>query len=117
MRGVRGQKLGASSAVPLVRTSIPGGSRAGAVQPVQRHGRIDADDPAAWAFRSQRRELLVRPSGADDEPEPLLYDLAMVKEKQGDAAKARECLARIYEGDISYRDVAEQLERLQQAGG
>jgi hypothetical protein len=39
-----------------------------------------------------------------------------VKEKQGDAAKARECLARIYEVDISYMDVAVRLERLRAAG-
>jgi len=39
-----------------------------------------------------------------------------VKEKQGDPAKAREYLARIYEVDISYMDVAARLERLRSAG-
>jgi tetratricopeptide (TPR) repeat protein len=50
-----------------------------------------------------------------DRAKSILYDLATVKEKQGDVAKARECLARIYEVDIAYRDVAGRLERLQKA--
>lgn len=54
-------------------------------------------------------------SAGGDRAKSLLYDLATVKEKQGDAARARECLARIYEVDISYRDVAERLERLRSA--
>ena len=55
------------------------------------------------------------PAGGD-RMKGLLYDLATVKEKQGDAAKARECLARIYEVDISYQDVARRLERLRASG-
>jgi tetratricopeptide (TPR) repeat protein len=51
-----------------------------------------------------------------DRAKSILYDLATVKEKQGDTAKARECLARIYEVDISYLDVAARLERLRSAG-
>jgi tetratricopeptide (TPR) repeat protein len=55
------------------------------------------------------------PAGGD-RAKAILYDLATVKEKQGDPAKARECLARIYEVDISYMDVAARLERLRSAG-
>jgi tetratricopeptide (TPR) repeat protein len=55
-------------------------------------------------------------SAGGDRTKSLLYDLATVKEKQGDPAKARECLARIYEVDISYQDVAARLERLRSAG-
>jgi tetratricopeptide (TPR) repeat protein len=51
-----------------------------------------------------------------DRTKSLLYDLATVKERQGDPAKAREYLARIYEVDISYMDVAARLERLRPAG-
>lgn len=47
----------------------------------------------------------------------LLYDLATVKEKQGDPARAREFLARIYEVDIGYQDVAARMESLQRATG
>lgn len=47
-----------------------------------------------------------------DRQKALLYDLATVREKQGDAARARECLARIYEVDITYQDVAQRLQRL-----
>ncbi len=52
-----------------------------------------------------------------DRQKALLYDLATVKERQGDAARARECLARIYEVDISYLDVAQRLQRLAPAAG
>ena len=54
-------------------------------------------------------------AAAGDRSKALLYDLATVMEKQGDAAKARECLARIYEVDIAYLDVAGRLERLHKA--
>ncbi|MCK6479591.1 MAG: tetratricopeptide repeat protein [Planctomycetes bacterium] len=54
-------------------------------------------------------------AAAGDRSKSLLYDLATVKEKQGDVAKARECLARIYEVDISYQDVARRLEGLRKA--
>ena len=47
-----------------------------------------------------------------DRQKALLYDMATVREKQGDTARARECLARIYEIDIAYMDVAQRLERL-----
>jgi tetratricopeptide (TPR) repeat protein len=50
-----------------------------------------------------------------DRAKAILYDLATVKEKQGDLGKARECLARIYEVDIAYRDVAARLDRLRSA--
>ena len=62
-------------------------------------------------------EKALEESGAagGDRTKALLYDLATVKEKQGDPAKARECLARIYEVDISYQDVAARLERLRSA--
>ncbi len=53
--------------------------------------------------------------GGGDRAKGILYDLATVKEKQGDLGKARECLARIYEVDIAYRDVAARLERLQKS--
>lgn len=47
----------------------------------------------------------------------LLYDLATVHEKQGDLKRAGECLARIYETDISFRDAAQRLERIRKATG
>jgi tetratricopeptide (TPR) repeat protein len=47
----------------------------------------------------------------------LLYDLATVHEKQGDLKRAGECLARIYETDIAYRDAAQRLERIRKAAG
>jgi tetratricopeptide (TPR) repeat protein len=54
-------------------------------------------------------------TAAGDRRKAVLYDLATVRERQGNAEKARECLARIYEVDISYMDVAARLERLRAA--
>jgi tetratricopeptide (TPR) repeat protein len=63
---------------------------------------------------SKQLEKALEESGAagGERSLSILYDLATVRERQGDVAKARECLARIYEVDIAYRDVAARLKAL-----
>jgi tetratricopeptide (TPR) repeat protein len=66
---------------------------------------------------SQIEKGLQESSGSPDRIKSLHYDLAKVREKQGDAAGAANCLKKIYEVDIGYRDVAAWLERLGASAG
>jgi len=65
----------------------------------------------------QIEKALEESGGAGEKAKGMLYDLGVVKEKQGDLPKAREYFARVFEVDIGYRDVAQRLEALQRAAG
>ena len=69
------------------------------------------------AAKQIEKALADEGSAGGERTKSLLYDLATVHEKQGDLKRAGECLARIYETDISYRDAAQRLERIRKAAG
>ncbi|GAB4172486.1 MAG: hypothetical protein Fur0032_11890 [Terrimicrobiaceae bacterium] len=46
----------------------------------------------------------------DNTKKAILYDLGLVYEKMGDAAKSIDCMKQIYAVDYGYRDVAERVE-------
>jgi hypothetical protein len=48
----------------------------------------------------------------DDRAKEILYNLGLISEAEGDPESARGAFIRIYEVDISYRDVAEKMEAL-----
>jgi tetratricopeptide (TPR) repeat protein len=50
--------------------------------------------------------------GVDDRAKEILYALGLISEAEGDSEGARGAFIRIYEVDISYRDVAEKMETL-----
>ena len=50
--------------------------------------------------------------GVDDRAKEILYNLGLISEAEGDSEGARGAFIRIYEVDISYRDVAEKMEAL-----
>ncbi|MFT5080052.1 MAG: tetratricopeptide (TPR) repeat protein [Bacteroidia bacterium] len=50
--------------------------------------------------------------GVDDRAKEILYNLGLISEAEGDPESARGAFIRIYEVDISYRDVAEKMEAL-----
>ncbi len=70
------------------------------------------DDLAAKQLEKALEES--RESG--DRMKTLLYDLARVYERRGERERARDCLARILEVDIAYRDVGTWHARLKAAG-
>lgn len=50
--------------------------------------------------------------GVDDRAKEILYNLGLISEAEGDPSGARSAFIRIYEVDISYRDVAGKMEQL-----
>ncbi len=50
-------------------------------------------------------------SGSDERSKEILYNLGSIAEGQGQVDEARALFARIFEIDISYRDVASKMEQ------
>jgi tetratricopeptide (TPR) repeat protein len=65
------------------------------------------NDLAAKQFTEAAAEMLAM----DATKKEILYQLGLLYEKMGDAAKALDCFKQIYEVDYGYEDVADRVER------
>ncbi len=63
------------------------------------------------AKKEYERALEAR-NGIDERAKEILYNLGTIAESHGTPEEARSCFIRIYEVDISYRDVAAKMEAL-----
>ncbi len=62
--------------------------------------------------RKEYEEALSRASGTDERSKEILYNLGSICESQGNREEARSFYIRIYEVDISYRDVSAKMAEL-----
>ena len=62
------------------------------------------------ARKEYQRALEGRPQ-VDDRAKEILYNLGAIAEAENDSAEARSLYARVFEVDISYRDVAVKMEQ------
>ena len=60
-------------------------------------------------------ERALEGSQSDERSKEILYNLGAIAEAEGDSSEARSFYARIFEIDISYRDVASKMEQFRQS--
>lgn len=76
------------------------------------YGQLGMLDLAAKQLEEAKREILTM----DPMKKEIMYNLGLVYEQMGDAAKSIECMKQIYEVDYGYRDVAPRVENSYGAG-
>ena len=64
----------------------------------------------------QLEEAARQISTMDVTKKEIVYNLGIVYERMGERGKSLDCMKQIYEGDYSYKDVAERVERSYQQG-
>jgi hypothetical protein len=63
---------------------------------------------------SQLRKALDESPGMSERKKEILYNLGLLKEKQGDPQSALAEYKKIYEVDIQFRDVGQRMEKLKE---
>ena len=64
------------------------------------------------AARQLQKALEESPGMSSEKGKAVVYNLGLLREKQGDNAAAREHYLTVYEVDVSFRDVADKIMQL-----